>query len=333
MTAKEMPKKMRISVGSAIVLNLLKGKVETDPTTIYLMTYIKGKCNANCGFCPQARESYSRADMLSRVSWPVFLTEKVFKSLVKSVSDGKIKRVCIQALNYSEVFTHLAALARAIKRKVEVPISVSCQPFESKNIKLLKEAGVERIGIPLDAATKELFDKVKGLSVGGPYIWENQFSILNQAIRIFGKGRVTTHLIVGLGETEKEMVNIIQNCVDIGILPAIFAFTPILGTALENNPQPKLQSYRRIQIARHLICHRIVRYANMRFDSKGCISDFSIKKNVLHQIIRAGIPFLTTGCPHCNRPYYNEKPSGPIYNYPKKISLEELFQIEKAIFS
>jgi biotin synthase len=25
---------------------------------------------------------------------------------------------------------------------------------------------------------------------------------------------------------------------------------------------------------------------------------------------------MTSGCPNCNRPYYNETPSGPILNYP-----------------
>ena len=25
---------------------------------------------------------------------------------------------------------------------------------------------------------------------------------------------------------------------------------------------------------------------------------------------------LTSGCPGCNRPFYNERPRGPIYNYP-----------------
>jgi len=329
--AEETPKKIRVSIGSATVLGLSSGKLDASPTTAYLMTYRQGKCVANCGFCPQARESHSRADMLSRISWPTFPTERVLNGIEKAVKHGKIKRVCIQALNYPEVFADLIALTRAIHQKANVPISISCQPLNSENIRALAEAGAERIGIALDAATEELFDKIKGLSAGGPYSWEKQFKLLGEAVDIFGKSKISTHLIVGLGETEKEMVNIIQKCVDIGVLPALFAFTPISGTALENYPQPSIQRYRQIQIARHFIVHGMARYEDMRFDEEDCISDFSVDKQTLLQIIQMNEPFLTSGCPNCNRPYYNEKPSGPIYNYPRKISQKELSEIERQL--
>ncbi|MDH7478040.1 MAG: radical SAM protein [Candidatus Bathyarchaeota archaeon] len=329
--SNKLPKNIRVSLGSAFVTGLLSGKLEASPTTAYLMTYRKGKCTANCGFCPQARESSARSDMLSRVSWPVFTTEKVLSGIEKAVKNGKIKRICFQALNYPKVFIHLQALIRAVRQKVDEPISVSCQPQNSINIKALSEAGAERIGIPLDAASEEIFDKIKGFSAGGPYNWKNQFKLLSEAVHIFGKGRVSTHLIVGLGETEREMVSTIQKCVDMGVLPALFAFTPIAGTALENIPQPPIQSYRRIQIARHLIVQGIARYEDMRFDNEGCLTDFDVDKKTLLQTIQFGEPFLTSGCPNCNRPYYNEKPSGPIYNYPRKIGEKELLEINKQL--
>jgi biotin synthase len=318
-----VPKTIRVSIGSAMVLGLLKGKLDAVPTTAYLMTYRKDKCVANCGFCPQARESHSRADMLSRVSWPVFPTGSVLDEIEKAVAEGKMKRVCLQALNYPEVFKHLACIVDAIHEKADVPISVSCQPLNSDNIRFLAEAGVERIGIPLDAATEELFDKVKGSSARGPYCWEKQFELLDEAVKIFGRGRVSTHLIVGLGETEREIISLIQQCVDMGVLPALFAFTPISGTAFERMPQPSIRKYRRIQIARHLLVHQTVKCESMRFDGEGCLSGFGVDKRSLLRIIRTGEPFLTSGCPDCNRPYYNEKPSGPMYNYPRGLTEKE----------
>ena len=324
---EEMPEKIRVSLGSAIVLKLLRGKLDAMPTTAYLLTYRRGKCTANCGFCPQARGSHGRADMLSRVSWPVFPTKHVIDGIEKAVKDSKIRRVCLQALNYPEVFQHLLAFVKAICSRVEVPVSISCQPLNRENMRQLAEAEAERIGIPLDAATEELFNKVKGRSVGGPYVWEEQFRLLSEAVEIFGKGKVSTHLIVGLGETEKEMVETIQKSVDMGVLPALFAFTPIQGTALENNSQPSVPAYRRVQLARHLIFHGIVRYEDMYFDEKDCVRDFGANKAVLMGIVQTGEPFVTSGCPNCNRPYYNEKPSGPIYNYSRPLTKKETGQI------
>ncbi|HVP26968.1 MAG TPA: radical SAM protein [Candidatus Bathyarchaeia archaeon] len=328
---KSLPTCLRVSLGSAVVLELLEAKLHSAPTTAYLMTYRKGKCTANCSFCPQARLSRGRADLLSRVSWPVFNTKDVLAGLEKPVRQGVIKRVCLQALNFPEVFTHLATLVATISQEIGVPVSVSCQPMNGENIRQLAQAGAERIGIPLDAATEALFEKVKGSFVDGPYSWRKQFELLREAVDVFGKGNVSTHFIVGLGETEKEMANAIQKCSDIGVLSALFAFTPIAGTALEKMTQPPIPTYRRIQLARHVILNRMARSEDMSFNSEDQLTNYGIETNVLASIVRSGEPFRTSGCPDCNRPYYNEKPGGPIYNYPRLLMANELSEVKREL--
>jgi biotin synthase len=243
--------------------------------------------------------------------------------------EGKAKRVCVQALNYNGVFDDLLALVNSIHRKSSIPISVSCQPLLEKNIVGLFLAGAERLGLPLDAATEKIFMKIKGASVGGPYNWRRQFRLLNKAVEIFGKGRVSTHLIVGLGETDREMVETIQKCVDSAVLPGLFAFTPIPGTRLARKPQPQVEKYRRIQLARHLISTGITRFEEMEFDRDENLLSYGIDDQTLLQTIENGQPFITSGCPNCNRPYYNEKPSGPIFNYPRKLAKNETIEIKK----
>jgi biotin synthase-related radical SAM superfamily protein len=329
--SNDLPEQVRVSVGSAIILGLTEGKLDAEPTTAYLMTYKTGKCTANCGFCPQARTSHSKTELLSRISWPTFPTKNVLKGIDNAVNNERIRRVCIQALNYPNVFAHLAALVKAIKQHAKVPVSISCQPLNNENMRLLAEAGVNRIGIALDAATEKLFNQVKGSVTGSPYQWENQFKQLREAVEVFGKGNVSTHLIIGLGETEKEAANIIQQCADMDVLPALFAFTPIRGTALENKPQPPIESYRRLQLARYLIRNGAARYENMHFDIDGRIADFGVKKETLKRAVETRQPFLTSGCPDCNRPFYNEKPSGPLYNYPRSMRPEEIAAIKQQL--
>jgi biotin synthase len=146
-------------------------------------------------------------------------------------------------------------------------------------------------------------------------------------LAIFGKGNVSTHLIVGLGETEREAAEAVQKCVDLGVLPALFAFTPVRGTALENSLPPPIEAYRRIQLARYLIVNGLARVKGMCFDAGGKIASFGLPKQVLEEVVDSGEPFRTSGCPGCNRPFYNEKPSGPIYNYPRKMQQEEIEKI------
>jgi len=242
-----------------------------------------------------------------------------------------IKRICIQALNYPTVFDDVLNLVKGIRSIVNLHLSVSCQPFGEEEMKKLAQIGVDRIGIPLDAATEGIFDKIKGSSADGPYIWTKQQQALKRAVKIFGKGKVSTHLIVGLGETEEEMAYIIQWCVGNGVYPSLFSFTPVAGTALESGSQPSLDHYRRIQVAHYLITNGRAQYENMTFNGYGCLIGFGVSKDELLQAVRTGKPFLTSGCPSCNRPYYNERPGGPLYNYPRMPLPEEIDEMEKQI--
>ena len=331
LSPKCLPEQIRVSLGTAIILGLLEGKLDAEPTTAYFMTYRSGKCIANCGFCPQAKGSRSNTELLSRVSWPIFSTSKVLEALAESAIKNKIKRVCIQALNYPDVFNHLEALVQEIKEQNAIPVSISCQPQTKTNIKRLAQAGVDRLGIALDAATESVFNRIKGKDTGSTYTWENQFLQLEEALEIFGKGKVSTHVIVGLGETEKQTVEILQTCKNIGVLSALFAFTPVRGTSLESKSPPNIESYRRIQLARYLIVNGKARFQDMSFDSEGKIVEFGLEAKTLERIIVGGLPFHTSGCPDCNRPFYNEKPSGPLYNYPKNPTPEEIQKIKKQL--
>lgn len=329
MSEAHLPEKVRVSVGSAVVLGLTKGRLDAKPTTVYLLTYRRGKCSANCSFCPQAKTSKGRADMLSRVIWPPFPTAKVLSAIKPAYEAEAIQRVCIQALNYPEVLKDLTNLIEALRLRVNVPLSVCCQPLNRDKMKRLRDIGVNRICVPMDAATKPLFDKVKGALVGGPYVWEEQRRVLEEAVAVFGGDSVSTHLIAGLGETARDLVEMIQWCVDSSVYPGLFAFTPIKGTSLESYPQPPLKYYRKIQTAHFLITRRKTRFENMKFDAQGRLVDFGVSKAELKSTIRSGFPFVTSGCPGCNRPYYNERPGGPLYNYPVLPSPEEIAEIEQ----
>lgn len=326
-----MPPHVRVSLGSAIVLGLSEGKLDAAPTTAYLMTHHQGKCVANCGFCSQARSSKSSTELLSRVTWPTYPTSTVLAALPKAVAEGKIHRVCIQALNYPDVFSELAALVKEIKCCVTVEVSVSCQPQTRQTIKRLKASGVDRLGIALDAATEAIFDRVKGKDVGSNYSWNNQFRLMAEALEVFGRGYVSTHVIVGLGETEQQAAEVLDRCVQLGVLPGLFAFTPVRGTALEACLPPRLDAYRRVQVVRYLLVNGKTRLSDMQFD-EGKIIGFGVSKEAL-ETVESGEAFRTSGCPDCNRPYYNEKPRGPIYNYPKKLTQKEVETAKKELFT
>jgi biotin synthase-related radical SAM superfamily protein len=324
------PEQIRVSLGSAILLELMTGKMDAAPSTIYLLTYHHGKCWANCAFCSQARSSTSRSDLLSRVAWPVFSTS-LFLTQLKTLAKKKgVTRVCLQAINYANVFDDTLNLIKEI-RKSDIPISISCQPFTGNQIRQLADAGIDRIGIPLDLATETLFKKVKGSLTGSNYTWKTHLSALTAATKLLGKGKVSTHFIVGLGETDYELVHIMQKMLDMGVFPSLFAFTPIPGSQMRDKAQPPISRYRRLQIVHHLLVNGKTRSDNFKFSSEGYLLSFGISNACLTAVIQSGAPFQTSGCPGCNRPYYNERPGGVLYNFPRKPNMVEIIKIEKQV--
>ena len=321
---------VRISFGTAVAIGLIDAWSAVNPSTAYLLTYTDEKCSSNCGFCPQARTRKSRSDMLSIIVWPSFKLDIVVYRISEAEMDSGIKRVCIQAMNYDDVFQDVLNIIQKIKLKTNLPISLSFQPIETGQIRRLVNI-VDRISIPIDAASKEVFEKTKGRLVGGNFEWENQIGSLMEAAKILGKGRVTTHFVVGLGETDFEMINMTQWSVDLGILPSLFAFTPIKGTLLEKLIPPPLPRYRVMQIAHNLLVKNEARIEDMKFNSIGRLCDFGVSKNELSETISSGEPFRTWGCPSCDRPFYNEKVTGPLYNFPYLPDRGEIALIEEQI--
>jgi biotin synthase-related radical SAM superfamily protein len=117
---------------------------------------------------------------------------------------------------------------------------------------------------------------------------------------------------------------------DLGAHTHLFSFFPEKGSPMEEFSPPCLGQYRRIQIARWIINEGLGSTSQMKFDESGRLIDFGMDIDPLIQI---GEPFMTSGCPGrdgkvaCNRPYGNERPSGPIRNFPfmpEKGDIEEI---------
>lgn len=298
-----------------------------------LMQYSDG-CKANCLYCGQAREILggSECKNLIRVEWPSYSLDEVIQRTKVVKSD--VKRVCISMVTHPKAREDILTIIERFREGVDLPISALITPtlVTREYMERVKEAGAEIIGIALDVASPELFYKLRGRGAKSPHSWGRHWDGLREAVKVMGMGRVGCHLIVGLGETEEEMSSIIQEVHDIGAQTHLFSFFPEANSILETKPQPPLGQYRRVQLVRYLIDRGLSRFEHMEFDEAGRITDFGIDNNAVTEIIRTGDPFETSGCPGCNRPYANERPSQPIRNFPFPPKREDVEDIEKQIW-
>ena len=92
-----------------------------------------------------------------------------------------------------------------------------------------------------------------------------------------------------------------------------------LPTKLANRQPPAIAHYRRIQAAAYLLQTTGLRYEQLQFTS-GQLTDFGLPRAQWQALLAGGEAFRTSGCPGCNRPFYNERPGGTMYNYPTALS-------------
>ena len=105
-------------------------------------------------------------------------------------------------------------------RSFGLPIGVSVYPTPGLS-KRLFEFGVSEVKFNLETATEKLFAEMcPGLD------WDEVWNSLKEAVDVFGKNRVYTNIILGLGESKAEMKQCIIQCLENGIIPIIRPLTP-----------------------------------------------------------------------------------------------------------
>lgn len=307
--------KVGVSLGTAVVLGLSKARLMEVPTTGHFL--VGERCLNNCAFCAEAAGATTGPHHLSRVTWPEFKWETIEGPLKSALDAGTLKRVCIQTVECPESAQAVPALLKLVRGLSPLAlISVSAAPVSVARVKEFIDAGASNVGLPLDAATPEIYAAVKGRSQED---FGRAWEVLSKSAALW-PGRISTHLIIGLGETEEEAVKFLSRAKDAGVTVGLFAFTPVRGTRMEEVAPPDVSCYRRVQLASY--------YLKLGGDPSkisfrdGKITRIPLDGPILDEVLE-GIPFETSGCRYCNRPYYNERPGHVMMNYPRPLAREE----------
>src|SRR5512139_4029512 len=295
MNQKVSPEYIQTSLAASLTLGFQQGSFHRNARLkgLNLLLHYEEGCLGRCHFCglSRSRREGPRGKTFIRVDWPLYLLEEI---LAKSKAKDQIHRVCISMITHPKALEDTLYVIRRFKEETNLSISVLISPTlirKEDSLTAMKSSGADRIGIAIDAATPQLFDQLRGKGVGGPHQWDHYWNVVQMATSVFGKFYVGIHLIVGLGETEKEMVGAIQRGQDVGAHTHLFSFFPEKGSPMEKHSPPPLGQYRRIQLARWIINGALGSANQMKFDESGRLIDFGIDINPLIQI---GEPFMTS---------------------------------------
>ncbi len=306
---------IRLSAGTAALLGLSTNRMDAYPTTAYLLS---GKsCRMKCSFCPQGNDDNETLKRLGRISWPEYAWDEVEAALSKAESKG-LKRICLQSVRHREGIEPLLDIMKNLKKVSDLPVSLSAWIGNDKEAAALIDAGVDRISVSIDVINPSAFEDIKG------GFQKDRLELLFKCAERL-PGRMSTHLICGLGETELEALKMVDMLLKANVTIALFAFVPLKGTGMENLQPPPVDSYRRIQAGCYLLKQGKADFSCFEFDNERLVS-FGLEEQALKDILSDGTAFQTSGCSGCNRPYYNERPGKAIYNYHRALSREETDQ-------
>ena len=188
---------------------------------------VTGACIFRCRYCSVPHIPGKRKSIEEIVSMVGSVKGRIHAI---SVTSGVLTSIEEEEAYVLDVVRHLSSF--------DLPIGVSIYPTDSTPDKL-KELGVVEVKFNLEAATPEIFAKMcPGLD------YEILWRVLDRSVQLFGKERVFSNVIIGLGETDEELEACIAKLTSHGIIPVIRPLNPV--AELTGSPRPSAERLKKI---------------------------------------------------------------------------------------
>ncbi len=335
------PEYVRISMASAIALRMRSGRFSRDfdfGGINLLLNYDEG-CLSDCGYCGLARTrpgAYEDKSFI-RVEWPLVRTDDLVDRMARH--EATLTRLCISMVTHGHAYRDTCDITRRIAERVSTPLSILVAPptLNRERLETFKALGVDMIGIGLDAVTEDLFRHIRTEVPAGGLKWEKYWEVVTDAREIFGPWKVNVHTLVGLGETDRDLIEIFLALRDRQIFSYLFCFNPEPDSRLADLAKSPLTRWRRVQLAKHLIESEGYDLSQFDFGPDGALARLRADQASVQAVVDQGVAFVTNGCPGekgepgCTRPYGSYRPSEPFRDYPFMPGPGDLAEIRQQI--
>jgi biotin synthase-related radical SAM superfamily protein len=188
---------------------------------------VTGSCIFKCRYCSVPHNAAGRKSIQEIVKLVESVQHRVHAI---SLTSGVLTSIEEEESYVLEVIKHLTRFG--------LPLGVSIYPTAQTPWNL-KELGVSEVKFNLEAATHEIFARMcPGLDYD--LLWE----VLASSVKVFGKNRVFSNVIIGLGETDKEMEACITRLTSLGVIPVLRPLNPV--AELTGSPRPSAERLNKI---------------------------------------------------------------------------------------
>ncbi len=170
------------------------------------------KCIYDCQFCP-----------VPKLQGEVKTTEKVQQMVAEAYATGELKAISLTsgvAASPKKEVERAVGIIKQLTREYDLPIGVSVYPTKDSSAELYS-AGACEVKYNVETMDPELFRRFcPDLSL--PAVLE----ALDNAVNIFGRNRVSSNFIIGLGESDETVRKGIERLTGRCIIPILRPISP-----------------------------------------------------------------------------------------------------------
>ena len=134
---------------------------------------------------------------------------------------------------------YISRCATAIKEASGLPVQVQFEPPDDLSVlEEVRAAGVDAVGMHLETFDPDVLARVApGKAQCGV---EGYFRAWERAAEVFGRGRVSTYVILGMGEDRAITEDGCRRAIEMGVYPFVVPLRPVPGTLMadESPPEP-----------------------------------------------------------------------------------------------
>lgn len=188
----------------------VRGRIEEElihcPEQAYVT--ISERCVYDCKFCPVPKREGKIKDI-----------EEIIGMVEEAKQAGALKAISITSGVADSPEREIERAVEAVRalKKFGVPIGVSVYPTKDST-RLLKEAGADEMKYNVETMDREIFNDVcRGLDL------DFILDALREAVEVFGRNRVYSNMLIGLGESDETVEAGVEELARMGVIPILRA--------------------------------------------------------------------------------------------------------------
>lgn len=192
---------------------LVRGKLERAPAHCPDQAFITlcERCVFDCKYCP-----------VPKLQGHVKSEEEVLSIVEEVLQAGNLKAISLTSGVETSIEGEVERVLKLLPalKKYDVPIGVSVYPTEGCSRKFY-EAGASEVKYNVETMDRKIFKKVCG-DLSLDYILDR----LREAVDVFGKNRVFSNFIIGLGESDDSVRDGVEALAQMGVIPILRPINP-----------------------------------------------------------------------------------------------------------